>query len=68
MVGVVRCHDDGASPMVEVEFHDSSVHHPFSIPNHWGWSMGALSAKALILAVESNGEELRYMYFTHVYI
>ena len=59
MVGMVRYHDDGSSPMVEVEFHDTSVHHPFSIPNHYGWSMAALSSKALVLAAEGNDEEPR---------
>lgn len=59
MVGVVRRHDDGGSSMVEVEFHDSSVHHPFSVPNHYGWSMASLSSKGLVLAVESSEDELR---------
>ena len=59
MVGVVRYHDDGSSLMVEIEFHDTSVHHPLSIPNHYGWTMGALSSKALVLAVEKMDEEPR---------
>lgn len=45
--------------MVEVEFHSSSTHHPFSIPNHNGWSMASLSSKALVLATEKDDNELR---------
>lgn len=50
LVGVVRSHDDDDASLVEVDFHDSSTHHSFSLPNSLGHSMAALNSQALVLA------------------
>lgn len=42
--------------MIEVEFHDVSVHHSFSINNDNGWGMAALNTKGLILAKEKDDD------------
>ena len=49
-MGVVRCHDDDDACLVEVDFHDSSTHHSFSLPNSLGHSMASLNSQALVLA------------------
>ena len=45
--------------MVEVEFHNTSTHHSFSLPNPSGYSMAALSEQALVLATEKQDEQSR---------
>ena len=63
MVGMVSCHnDDDTISMVEVEFHNASTYHSFSVPNNIGWTMASLSEQALLLAVEKVESEPRYMY------
>jgi chromosome transmission fidelity protein 4 len=52
-VGIVRCFgEDGDqnTSSIEVEFHDSSIHHGLHIPNTLGHTMAALSNQALLLA------------------
>lgn len=52
-IGIVRCFgEDGdqTTSNIEVEFHDTSVHHGLHIPNTLGHTMAALSAQALFLA------------------
>ncbi len=52
-VGIVRCFgeegDQGVSS-IEVEFHDTSIHHGLHIPNTLSHTMAALSSSALLLA------------------
>ena len=63
MVGMVSCHnDDDTISMVEVEFHNASTYHSFSVPNNIGWTMASLSEQALLLAVEKIESESRYIY------
>ena len=59
LVGVVRSHSDDEASMVEVEFHNTSTHHSFSLPNPSGYSMAALSEQALVLATEKQDEQSR---------
>ena len=59
LVGVVRSHSDEEASMVEVEFHNTSTHHSFSLPNPAGYSMASLSEQALVLASEKQEEQSR---------
>ena len=53
-MGMVFSHDeDDGSALIEVEFLDIGVHHSFSIANHDGYTMAALSEAALVLASEA---------------
>ena len=45
--------------MIEVEFHNAGIHHTFSIPNHCGYTMAALSEQALVLACERSEDVAR---------
>jgi len=59
-VGIVRSFNEEESS-TEVEFHDTSVHHGFHIPNTFGHTMAALSTQALLLvcpAQEESGSKL----------
>lgn len=54
-VGIVRSFaEEGSS--IEVEFHDSSVHHGLHIPNTLGHTLAALSTQALLLACPTSDE------------
>ncbi|XP_046632303.1 WD repeat and HMG-box DNA-binding protein 1-like isoform X3 [Daphnia pulicaria] len=52
-VGIVKCfgeEGDQSASSIEVEFHDSSIHHGLHIPNTLGHTMASLSSQALLLA------------------
>lgn len=52
-MGIVRCfgeEDSAGESSIEVEFHDTSVHHGLHIPNTLGHTLAALSTQALALA------------------
>ena len=59
-MGVVRSHGDEEASMVEIEFHNTSTHHAFSMPNPLGFSMAALNEQALVLACERSEDVPRY--------
>lgn len=51
-VGIVRCHKEDEISSIEVEFHDTSTHHPLHLTNHLNHTMAALSSTALLLACQ----------------
>ncbi len=53
----MRCISSADESAIEVEFHDSSVHHPLHISNVHGHTMADLSAETLVLACEAGGDE-----------
>ena len=57
-IGIVRQYG-GEENSIEVEFHDSSVHHSLHINNTEGFSMAALSNKVLVLACDAEPKEDR---------
>jgi len=52
-VGIVRCHTEDEISSIEVEFHNTSTHHPLHLTNHMNHTMAALSSTALLLAGEA---------------
>lgn len=52
-VGIVRSHATDAENSVEVEFHDSRVHHGFHLKNYLHHTMASLSTTALALSCET---------------
>ena len=54
-VGVVKCINDESENSVDVEFHDTSVHHAIHITNVHNYTMADLSKEALVLARDSEG-------------
>ncbi|XP_029453292.1 WD repeat and HMG-box DNA-binding protein 1 [Rhinatrema bivittatum] len=55
-VGVVRCYNDEQDNAVDVEFHDTSVHHAMHLTNTLNHTMADLSQEAVLLACESTDE------------
>ncbi|KFW81171.1 WD repeat and HMG-box DNA-binding protein 1 [Phalacrocorax carbo] len=56
-VGIIRCYNDEQDNAIDVEFHDTSVHHATHLPNSLNHTMADLSTEAILLACES-AEEL----------
>ena len=51
--------EDDGSALIEVEFLDIGIHHSFSIANHDGYTMAALTEAALVLASEATEDAPR---------
>ena len=67
-VGIVRCHTEDEISSIEVEFHDTSTHHPLHLTNHLNHTMAALSSTALLLACEAQEDSPRYFDHRLVYL
>lgn len=52
-VGIVRAHKTDSENSIEVEFHDSSVHHGIHITNYANHTMASLSTTVLALCCET---------------
>nr|XP_033807240.1 WD repeat and HMG-box DNA-binding protein 1 [Geotrypetes seraphini] len=55
-VGVIRCYNDEHDNAVDVEFHDTSVHHAMHLTNTLNHTIADLSQEAVLLACESTDE------------
>ena len=58
-VGIVRCYDTDDESSIDVEFHDTAVHHSLHFDNQNNYTMADVSPDAVILAAESNLENPR---------
>ncbi|XP_045610408.1 WD repeat and HMG-box DNA-binding protein 1 [Procambarus clarkii] len=56
-VGIVRQYSSEDENSIDVEFHDTSVHHALHLNNSAGHTMAALSTQALALACEANEDQ-----------
>lgn len=52
-VGIVRGYNDEQDNAIDVEFHDSAVHHAMHLTNSLGYTMADLSKEAVLLACPS---------------
>ncbi|GBP37504.1 WD repeat and HMG-box DNA-binding protein 1 [Eumeta japonica] len=53
-VGIVRCHmSDNGDSVIDVEFHDTNVHHGLHLNNYLNHTMASLSSTVLVLACET---------------
>lgn len=59
-VGIIRCYNDDQDSAIDVEFHDTSIHHATHLSNAFNYTMGTLSHEAVLLACESTDELARY--------
>lgn len=46
--------------MIDIDFHDASIHHAFRINNILNHSMAALNSEGLVLACEKTADSTRY--------
>ena len=59
-VGVVRGYNDDQDNAVDVEFHDTAVHHAMHLTNALGHTLADLSQEAVLLACPATDELARY--------
>ncbi|XP_063295848.1 WD repeat and HMG-box DNA-binding protein 1 [Pelobates fuscus] len=55
-VGVIRCYNDEQDNAIDVEFHDTSIHHALHLTNTLNHTIADLSQEAVLLACESTAE------------
>ncbi|KAK2853667.1 hypothetical protein Q5P01_006328 [Channa striata] len=55
-VGIVRCYNDEQDNAIDIEFHDTAVHHAMHLTNSLGHIMADLSQEAVLLACPSTDE------------
>ncbi|XP_054018175.1 WD repeat and HMG-box DNA-binding protein 1 [Dryobates pubescens] len=64
-VGIIRCYNDEQDNAIDVEFHDTSIHHATHLPNSLNHTMADLSAEAILLACESTEELASKLHCIH---
>ncbi|XP_036774333.2 WD repeat and HMG-box DNA-binding protein 1 isoform X2 [Manis pentadactyla] len=57
--GIIRCYSDEQDNAIDVEFHDTSIHHAIHLPNTLNYSVADLSHEAILLACESTDDLAR---------
>ena len=55
-VGIVRCHSEEEPSSIDIEFHDTSLHHAMQEVNQMNHTMAALSDVAVLLACQAQEE------------
>ena len=55
-VGIVKSFTSDEEKSIDIEFHDTEVHHPIHLSNMRGYTMAALSNKCLILACDAEDD------------
>lgn len=64
-VGIIRCYNDDQDSAIDVEFHDTSIHHATHLSNAFNYTMGTLSHEAILLACESADELASKLHCLH---
>ncbi|XP_076787282.1 WD repeat and HMG-box DNA-binding protein 1 isoform X2 [Arvicanthis niloticus] len=64
-VGIIRCYNDDQDSAIDVEFHDTSIHHATHLSNVFNYTMGTLSHEAILLACESADELASKLHCLH---
>ncbi|XP_030308040.1 WD repeat and HMG-box DNA-binding protein 1 [Calypte anna] len=64
-VGIIRCYNDEQDNAIDIEFHDTSIHHATHLPNSLNHTMADLSAEAVLLACESTQELASKLHCIH---
>ena len=60
-VGIIRQYNSEEENSVDIEFHDTSIHHAMHITNNHNYTMASLSREAVLLAGEGDGENSRWV-------
>ena len=55
-IGIVKAFSSDDEKSIDVEFHDTAVHHPIHLSNLRGYTMAALTDKCLVLASDADEE------------
>nr|DBA14710.1 TPA: hypothetical protein GDO54_005640 [Pyxicephalus adspersus] len=55
-IGVIRCYNDDQDNAIDVEFHDTSIHHAIHLTNTLNHTIADVSQEAVLLACEGTDE------------
>ncbi|XP_073494567.1 WD repeat and HMG-box DNA-binding protein 1 [Phyllobates terribilis] len=55
-IGVIRCYNDEQDNAIDIEFHDTSIHHAVHLTNTLNHTIADLSQEAILLACEGTEE------------
>jgi chromosome transmission fidelity protein 4 len=58
-VGVVKQYNSDDENSIDIEFHDTSIHHAMHIMNNFNYTMSDLSTEAVVLATEGDSDAAR---------
>ncbi|XP_021117501.1 WD repeat and HMG-box DNA-binding protein 1 isoform X2 [Heterocephalus glaber] len=64
-VGIIRCYNDEQDNAIDVEFHDTSVHHATHLSNTLNYTVADLSHEAILLACESTDDLASKLHCLH---
>nr|XP_058149388.1 WD repeat and HMG-box DNA-binding protein 1 isoform X2 [Dasypus novemcinctus] len=64
-IGIIRCYNDEQDNAIDVEFHDSSLHHATHLSNTLNYTVADLSHEAILLACESTDELASKLHCLH---
>ncbi|XP_075860134.1 WD repeat and HMG-box DNA-binding protein 1 [Microcebus murinus] len=64
-VGIIRCYNDEQDNAIDVEFHDTSIHHATHLSNTLNYTIADLSHEAILLACESTDDLASKLHCLH---
>ncbi|XP_075387453.1 WD repeat and HMG-box DNA-binding protein 1 [Tenrec ecaudatus] len=64
-VGIIRCYNDEQDNAIDVEFHDTSIHHATHLSNTLNYTAADLSREAILLACESTDDLASKLHCLH---
>ncbi|KAM6459426.1 WD repeat and HMG-box DNA-binding protein 1 isoform 1-T2 [Liasis olivaceus] len=64
-VGIIRCYNDEQDSAIDVEFHDTAIHHAMHLPNNLNHTMADLSSEAILLACDGTEELASKLHCIH---
>ncbi|XP_071476243.1 WD repeat and HMG-box DNA-binding protein 1-like [Diadema antillarum] len=64
-IGIVRCYDNDEESSIDVEFHDTAIHHSLHFDNQSNYTMAELGIEAVLLAAESYQDNLSLLMCYH---
>ncbi|XP_054304489.1 WD repeat and HMG-box DNA-binding protein 1 isoform X4 [Pongo pygmaeus] len=64
-IGIIRCYNDEQDNAIDVEFHDTSIHHATHLSNTLNYTIADLSHEAILLACESTDELASKLHCLH---
>ncbi|XP_004681910.1 PREDICTED: WD repeat and HMG-box DNA-binding protein 1 [Condylura cristata] len=64
-IGIIRCYNDEQDNAIDVEFHDTSIHHATHLSNTLNYIIADLSHEAILLACESTDELTSKLHCLH---
>ncbi|XP_007527438.2 WD repeat and HMG-box DNA-binding protein 1 [Erinaceus europaeus] len=64
-IGIIRCYNDEQDNAIDVEFHDTSIHHATHLSNTMNYTVADLSHEAILLGCESTDELTSKLHCLH---